>query len=122
MKEINYKEITRRMKEARVNANFTQDQFAKDLDCTPAYISNIEHNRTNLNLRTLIYYSRTCKVPVQYFLASEAVDNDSAEDQGENISIQEVQVNKELSALLQSFTVSEREKIVDMLKILKAMC
>lgn len=119
MQELDYTKITKRMKQLRKEANYTQEQVANALNCTPAYISNVENNRVKLNLRLLSYYSKLCGVPVEYFLESE--HSFQAQPNTETVSISEDEaINKELLELLHSFTISERKKIIEILKICKS--
>ncbi len=125
MQELDYTKITKRMKEVRKEANLTQEQVANALNCTPAYISNVENNRVNLNLRLLNYYSKLCKVPMECFLESDCTDSSvgfSCQFLKETDTTNEEKlVNAELSQLLLSFTIPERKKIIEILKIWKTL-
>ena len=68
MEELDYKKIGLKMKEVRVRNHIRQERIAKDLDCTIAFVSNVENNRTKLNLRTLAYYSKLCNTPIDVFI------------------------------------------------------
>lgn len=68
MEELDYKKIGLKMKEARVNNHIRQEQIAKDLGCTIAFVSNVENNRAKLNLRMLAYYSKICNVSMDVFM------------------------------------------------------
>ena len=119
MQEPNYTHITKRMKQLRKESNYTQEQIADALNCTPAYISNVENNRAKLNLRLLSYYSKLCGVPLEYFLDSEP--STYAQPKVEIVSNREEEIiDKELSDLLRTFTISEKKKIIDILKIYKS--
>lgn len=123
MHDIDYREIGLRMKQARIKANYTQEQFANDLNCTPAYISNIENNRTKLNLRVLLYYSRLCSVPVEYFLDSASAKEAEARpalNETKAHTLSEPSIDQELTEILHSFSVQEKQKLIDILKIWKS--
>ena len=52
----------------RSERGITQEQVAKDLNCTVPFVSNVENNRAKLNLRVLLYYSKLCNVSVDTIL------------------------------------------------------
>ena len=124
MQELDYAKITQHMKQARKEANYTQEQIATDLNCTPAYISNVENNRVKLNLRLLSYYSKICCVPLADFLESglsePAAPASSPATRETDNSEESERINKELLEVLQTFTIEERKKLIDMLKIWKS--
>ena len=114
MKEYNYKKITQLMKQARKEYNYTQEQVAKDLNCTPAFISNVENNRAKLNLRILSYYSHAFKVPLESFL-----DPHPVETQRDYVVLhfdKEEELNKELLDVFKSYSIEERKKIIEIIK------
>ena len=119
MQELDYTKITKRMKQVRKESNYTQEQMADALNCTPAYISNVENNRVKLNLRLLSYYSKLCGVPIEYFFETDLLSPLSLYQETDNAN-EEKSVNKELSELLLSFSIEERKKLVDILKIWKS--
>ncbi len=96
------------MKELRLAQGVTQEQVAKDLDCTVAFISNVENNRAKLNLRMLLYYSKLCNVPVDTILnAGFGKDEQRKSDQ---------LVQEEMLHIFNTFSLTERKKIVKLLK------
>ena len=114
MEEYNYKKITQLMKQARKEYNYTQEQVAKDLNCTPAFISNVENNRAKLNLRILRYYSHAFKVPLESFL-----DPHPVETQRDYVVLhidKEEELNKELLDVFKRYSIEERKKIIEIIK------
>ena len=73
--EINYKLVGQRMQQLRKANNITQEQIADSLNTTVAFISNIENNRTKMNLRVLTYYASVLNVSVDYLLGKTANEN-----------------------------------------------
>lgn len=116
MQEINYKEITRRMKEARKSKNYTQEQVAKELNCTSAFISNVENNRAKLNLRVLSYYSKCFDLSFEALLSPNFSDTTSSQT---TLSLEEATINKELLDILKFYTLEERQKLLHILRIWK---
>lgn len=78
--EINYKLVGQRMQQLRKSRNITQEQIADSLNTTVAFISNIENNRTKMNLRVLTYYATLLNVSVDYLLHAGMPDCDDAAD------------------------------------------
>lgn len=58
MSELDFSKVGLKMKQLRVEQGYTQEMVAEDLDCTVAFVSNLENNRAKLNLRVLLYYSK----------------------------------------------------------------
>ena len=46
--EIDYLKVGQHLKKLRSELGITQDQVAKDLGCTVAFVSNVEHNRAKM--------------------------------------------------------------------------
>ena len=110
--EIDYAKVGLKMKELRVSQGITQEKIAKDLDTTIAYVSNVENNRTKLNLRILIYYANLCHVSVEYLLDAGREQGRKAEDDG---------AEKEIRRALGFYSQEEKQKILEMLKVAKDM-
>ena len=71
MNEVDFSKVGLKMKQLRSERGITQEQVAKDLNCTVPFVSNVENNRAKLNLRVLLYYSKLCNVfwmPEEIFL------------------------------------------------------
>lgn len=66
---IDYLKVGQHLKKLRSELGITQDQVAKDLGCTVAFVSNVEHNRAKMNLRVITYYAELCSVSVDSILA-----------------------------------------------------
>ena len=97
------------MKQLRSELGITQEQVAKDLNCTVPFVSNVENNRAKLNLRVLLYYSKLCNVSVDTIL-----------DAGRDLpplDEKERQLNDEVLNVFRGFSVAEKEKLIKMLRI-----
>ena len=107
--EIDYAKVGLKMKELRVSQGITQDKVATDLGTTVAFVSNVENNRTKLNLRVLTYYSNLCHVSVDTLLdAGRTHDEESWPD---------TIVDQEIMRALSFYTQDEKQKILRMLEI-----
>lgn len=112
MDEIDFSKVGLKMKELRIEQGVTQKKVAEDLECTNAFISNVENNRTKLNLRVLLYYSNLCNVSVDSLL--NAGRTDPSGDGNDEV------LNQELIKVFQLYSPVERKKIIKMLKVWKA--
>ena len=102
MNEVDFSKVGLKMKQLRSERGITQEQVAKDLNCTVPFVSNVENNRAKLNLRVLLYYSKLCNV---------SVDTIPPLDEKEH------QLNDEMLNVFRGFSVTEKEKIIKMLRI-----
>ncbi len=107
--EIDYAKVGLKMKELRVSQGITQDKVANDLGTTVAFVSNVENNRTKLNLRVLTYYSALCHVSVDTLLAAgKSSDSEVYPD---------TVLDGELMRALSFYSHDEKKKILKMLEI-----
>ena len=109
MNEVDFSKVGLKMKQLRRERGITQEQVAKDLNCTVPFVSNVENNRAKLNLRVLLYYSKLCNVSVDTIL-----------DAGRDLpplDEKERQLNDEVLNVFRGFSVAEKEKIIKMLRI-----
>lgn len=109
MNEVDFSKVGLKMKQLRSEHGITQEQVAKDLNCTVPFVSNVENNRAKLNLRVLLYYSKLCNVSVDTIL-----------DAGRDLpplDEKERQLNDEVLNVFRGFSVAEKEKIIKMLRI-----
>ena len=109
MNEVDFSKVGLKMKQSRSERGITQEQVAKDLNCTVPFVSNVENNRAKLNLRVLLYYSKLCNVSVDTIL-----------DAGRDLpplDEKERQLNDEVLNVFRGFSVAEKEKIIKMLRI-----
>ena len=109
MNEVDFSKVELKMKQLRSERGITQEQVAKDLNCTVPFVSNVENNRAKLNLRVLLYYSKLCNVSVDTIL-----------DAGRDLpplDEKERQLNDEVLNVFRGFSVAEKEKIIKMLRI-----
>ena len=109
MNEVDFSKVGLKKIQLRSERGITQEQVAKDLNCTVPFVSNVENNRAKLNLRVLLYYSKLCNVSVDTIL-----------DAGRDLpplDEKERQLNDEVLNVFRGFSVAEKEKIIKMLRI-----
>lgn len=111
MEQYDFEKIGMELKRLRTEHSYTQEQIADEMGCTVAFISNIENNRTKLNLRVLTYYAKLFHVSVDSILnAGQA-----------NAQYQNSSANRDAEALdiLHQFSPENQEKIIKVLKYMK---
>jgi len=111
MEQYNFEKIGMELKRLRTEHSYTQEQIADEMGCTVAFISNVENNRTKLNLRVLTYYAKLFHVSVDSILnagqTNAEYDNVSAMRDAEALNI------------LHRFSPDRQEKILKVLKYIK---
>lgn len=81
MKQINFKQISKKIKELRISKGLTQEYVASVAEVNTSHISNIENNRVKISLVTLIHVCNALGTTVDYILADEYTDSSTAYDQ-----------------------------------------
>lgn len=106
MKEIDFREIGRKLKETRTSKGLTQEYIANMADVNTSHISNIENNRVKVSLPTLIHICNALNVTVDYILSEEYTDTASVLDE-------------EILRHLRSCPVKTKKQIIQIIQILK---
>ncbi|MCC8126901.1 MAG: helix-turn-helix domain-containing protein [Clostridiales bacterium] len=109
MYEMDFAKVGQKMKRLRMDLGVTQEKVANDLQCTIAFVSNVENNRAKLNLRVLLYYADLCHVPVDLILDAGRPE-EAQHTPGE-------QQTAELLRLFQTFTPEEQTKLIRIMKL-----
>lgn len=107
MKEINFTRIGRKIKEIRLAKGLTQEYVAAIADVNTSHISNIENNRVNISLPTLIYVCNALNTTIDYILADEYNDTSSVLEQ-------------EILHELHSCSDHTKKQILEIIKVLKS--
>lgn len=71
MQEVNFKRISKKIKEIRISKGITQEYVANAADVNTSHISNIENNRVKVSLSTLVQICNALDTTVDYILADE---------------------------------------------------
>jgi transcriptional regulator with XRE-family HTH domain len=106
MKDINFEAIGKRLREIRISKGLTQEYIANMADVNTSHISNIENNRVKISLPTLVHVCNALEVTIDYILADEYNDTDSALDQ-------------EILRQLQVFSPDTKERIIKIIQALQ---
>ena len=75
MKEINYKEIGKRIKIKRKEANLTQEKLSEIIDVSPSYISEIERGSSICSLATITNIADTINASLDYLVLGITENN-----------------------------------------------
>ena len=102
---IDYAAIGQRLKAFRKENKITQDDIAKDLGVTVAYISNIENNKVKMNLKVLSYYATRLGVSIDYLLYTDTSKTSS--------------LDAEIIKQIRTLSDDEKEKLIKMVRIYK---
>ena len=73
MNEVDFSKVGLKMKQLRSERGITQEQVAKDLNCTVPFVSNVENNRAKLNLRVLLITQSFVTYPWTRFWMREEI-------------------------------------------------
>lgn len=74
-KFVDYELLGKRIKEARKEANLTQDQLAEKLDISTAYMSQLETGKAAVNLNRLAQIALLLQTDIGYFLSGATTSN-----------------------------------------------
>ena len=74
---LDFKIIGKRLKQARLNANLTQEQLAEKLDVSVAFLSRIETANSRINLKRLEQICRITGVTEGYILNGVSEDSNT---------------------------------------------
>lgn len=97
MKEIDFVQISKKIRELRIEKGYTQEYIANMADVNTSHISNIENNRVRISLPTLVHVCNALDTTVDYILSDEYVSASSALDHEILLEIQSCSDNtKEL--------------------------
>lgn len=81
MDTVDFKRISKKLKELRVSKGLTQEYVANMADVNTSHISNIENNRVKVSLNTLVQICNALDTTVDYVLSDEYLNSSSALDQ-----------------------------------------
>ena len=81
MNKVDFKRISKKLKEIRISKGLTQEYVANMADVNTSHISNIENNRVKVSLNTLVQICNALDTTVDYVLSDEYRNSSSALDQ-----------------------------------------
>lgn len=111
MEEYDFKKIGLELRRLRTEHACTQEHIADELGCTVAFISNVENNRTKVNLRVLTYYAKLFHVSVDSILNAGQT----------NAGYQNASAVRDAEALdiLHQFSPEDQERIIKVLRCIR---
>lgn len=109
LSKIDFYKVGQKMRQLRCQNGITQEKVAKDLGCTISYVSNLENNRVNMNLRTLLYYSDLCHVSIDDILSAGYLLAPETDDHATKIHT--------LENLFKQFDNEQQDKIIKSLRL-----
>lgn len=75
MKNINYRDMGKRIQEKRLNLKLTQEKLAEKIDVTPSYISEIERGCSICSLEVLFNLSNVLELSLDYLVNGINLNN-----------------------------------------------
>ena len=81
MDTVDFKRISKKLKELRISKGLTQEYVTNMADVNTSHISNIENNRVKVSLNTLVQICNALDTTVDYVLSDEYLNSSSALDQ-----------------------------------------
>ncbi len=101
---VDYELIGRRIKEARNNANLTQEKLGEKLDKSTEYISRIEVGKAKPNLLLLSELAVVLDTKIEYLIAGTVIESPDY-------------LEKEFSELLRKCEPKKKKAILQLLEI-----
>ena len=81
MKELDFAQIGKRIKEIRLSKSLTQEALANATNVNVSHISNIERNKVKVSLQLLVHISNALNVTVDQLLENEYISTTSPAEQ-----------------------------------------
>lgn len=110
---MDFSNIGKELKRLRTECSYTQEQVANDMGCTVSFISNIENNRTKVNLRVLMYYAELCNVTVDSILNAEKSETDTQN----RCAVRDAEILR----IFHQFSPEEQDRIIKIMKYIKEL-
>lgn len=104
MKDINFEQISKKIRDTRLTEGLTQEYLANASDVNVSHISNIENNRVKVSLPTLVAICNALDVTVDYILSTEYTTASP--------------LDNEILKKLQRLTDEQKEKILKIIDII----
>ena len=77
MKSIDYTEIGRKIRQARLAHSYSQEKLAELCGISTAFLGHIERGTRAMSLETLISLATILNISIDYLLLDEVPENDS---------------------------------------------
>ena len=79
-REINHKEMGRRIRERREYMQMSREQLAEFLDVSPQFIADVEYGNKGVSIKSLYILSQALGVTTDYILAGSVYELDGDSD------------------------------------------
>ena len=79
-REINHKEMGRRIRERREYMQLSREQLAEFLDVSPQFIADVEYGNKGVSIKSLYILSQALGVTTDYILAGSVYELDGDSD------------------------------------------
>lgn len=79
LKELDIKEMGRRVRLRRELLGWSRDQLAEKIDVSGQFIADIEYGHKGMSIQTLYKLSQALNVSADYFLAGKVYEKDDEE-------------------------------------------
>lgn len=103
-----YSIIGKRIKDARMKVNMTQEQLADEIDVSIAFLSRVERGTSQINLKRLLQIAELLKVTPDYLLS------------GSNVEAKDY-LKPDFSKLLEQCTPQQKKFIYRMAQVMMEM-
>ncbi len=100
MKDINYKDMGKRIKEGRNRIEITQEKLAEKIDVSPSYISEIERGTSICSLAVLVNIAEILELNLDYLVNG----------------INESNIDSSFSEILKDISKKEQKLYIDICK------
>lgn len=77
---MNFNRIGRKIQEARINQNKTQEELAEKVGITSSFLSNIETGKRKPSFETLIQIAECLELSLDYLILDKDLDKKMKED------------------------------------------
>ncbi len=104
MQELNFQQIGKNIRSARLQQGLTQEYLASRIGVNVSHISNIENNRVKVSLTALVAICNALNLTVDYILRREYITTDA--------------IDNEILKELASCSLEKKEKILKIIQIL----
>ena len=107
--ELDYKAIGKRIKIARIKADFTQEKLAETIELSPTHLSNIETGTTRVSLTTIVSLANALSVSVDDLLCDSVIKS-------------KIQFEQDIKGILEDCDDYEIRIIKDMMRFVEDVC
>ncbi len=113
--EQEFKTVADRLKQIRLNRNYSQDYLAKKIGVSQKAYSKIENNETRLNVDTLALLAQVLETPVADFFdeSERPILNDFSSRSGGDNVIYKNEASKETDATVYQQLLSTKDDLIN---------